>query len=97
MQATAVSFGEGIATEDFTVDSPSQITADITIAEDALTGETDVSVTTPGGSHALTGGFTVKKAPSGGTPVWIWPVVALAVIATGVGGFLLFRRRARPS
>jgi hypothetical protein len=43
----------------------------------------------------------VKKAPSGGTPVWIWPVAALAVIAAGAGGFFLFfllpRRKAKGS
>jgi hypothetical protein len=32
----------------------------------------------------------------GGVPVWVWPVVALAVIAVGVGGFILLRRRAKP-
>jgi len=33
---------------------------------------------------------------SGGVPVWIWPVVVLAVIAAGAGGFFLLRRRAKP-
>ena len=48
------------------------------------------------------GKTTVVGAPaidSGGTPVWIWPVVVLAVIAAGVGGFFLFfllpRRKAK--
>jgi hypothetical protein len=38
---------------------------------------------------------------SGGVPVWIWPVAALAVIAAGAGGFFLFfllpRRKAKRS
>lgn len=92
MQATAVSFGEGIATEDFTVDSPSQITADITIAEDALTGETDVSVTTPGGSHALTGGFTVGESKEG-LPFWIWIAIGLAaVFGVSIVAYLVQRK-----
>jgi hypothetical protein len=34
---------------------------------------------------------------SGGMPVWVWPVAALAVIAAGAGGFFLFRRRPKAS
>jgi hypothetical protein len=37
----------------------------------------------------LENAFTVKKAPSGGVPVWVWPVVVMAVIAAGAGGFFL--------
>ena len=41
--------------------SPSQITANITVATGARR-YADVSVTTPGGSFVLPGGFTVKQA-----------------------------------
>jgi hypothetical protein len=34
---------------------------------------------------------------SGGVPVWVWPVVVLAVIAAGAGGFFLLRRRPKAS
>jgi hypothetical protein len=35
---------------------------------------------------------------SGGVPVWIWPIVGVAVIAAGAGVFfLLLRKRAKPS
>jgi len=35
------------------------------------------------------------SATSGGMPVWIWPIVgvAVALIAAGAGGFFLLRRR----
>jgi internalin A len=33
---------------------------------------------------------------TGGVPVWVWPIVGLAVVAAGVGGFFLLRRRAKP-
>jgi hypothetical protein len=61
--ATVVSFGTGITVNSFTVDSATQITANITIAPTAATGTRDVSVTTPGGTATLTGGFTVTAAP----------------------------------
>ena len=32
---------------------------------------------------------------SGGVPVWIWPIVGVAVVALGAGGFFLLRRRAK--
>ena len=95
--ATKVDFGQGVTVEGFTVDSPNQITIHIKVAPDAEPGSRDVSVTTPQGVVTLPDAFTVKKAPSGGTPVWIWPVIALAVIAAGVGGFLLLRRKAKHS
>jgi branched-chain amino acid transport system substrate-binding protein len=57
--ASAVSFGAGI-TVSFTVDSATKITANIAIAATATEGLRDVSVTTPIGTGALEGGFTVK-------------------------------------
>jgi VCBS repeat-containing protein len=97
--ATAVDFGPGVTIEALAVDSASQITVDVKVASDAQSGSRDVTVTTPQGVATLTDAFTVKKAPSGGTPVWIWPVAALAVIAAGAGGFFLFfllpRRKAK--
>jgi len=97
--ATEVDFGPGVTVEGLTIDSASQITVDVKVASDAQSGSRDVTVTTPQGVATLTDAFTVKKAPSGGMPVWIWPVAALAVIAAGAGGFFLFfllpRRKAK--
>jgi VCBS repeat-containing protein len=95
--ATDLDFGPGITVNSFTVDSPTKMTAKITIDSGAVPGTRDVLVTTPEGTYTLEDAFTIKKAPSGGTPVWIWPVVALAVIAAGVGGFFLLRRKAKHS
>ncbi|MCX6009282.1 MAG: VCBS repeat-containing protein [Chloroflexi bacterium] len=66
--ATAVSFGAGITVNSFTVNSATQITANITIDAGAAPGARDVSVTTPGGTGTLTGGFTVTAAPPPSPP-----------------------------
>ncbi|MCL0092977.1 Ig-like domain-containing protein [Dehalococcoidia bacterium] len=58
--AMAVSFGEGITVNRFAVVSPTRIDANISIAADAEAGPRDVSVTTPGGTGVLPGGFTVR-------------------------------------
>jgi parallel beta-helix repeat protein len=57
--ATSVSFGSGITVNSFAVNSATQITANICIDGSAAPGAYDVSVTTPGGTGTLTGGFTV--------------------------------------
>ena len=57
---TGVSFGDGITVNNFSVASYTQITANITIAADAVAGPRIVSVTTPLGG-ILDGGFTVKQ------------------------------------
>jgi parallel beta-helix repeat protein len=57
--ATAVTFGSGITTNTFTVDSSVKITASITIDGSTLVGARDVSVTTPSGVATKASGFTV--------------------------------------
>jgi hypothetical protein len=59
--ATAVSFGSEITVDSFTLDSNSQITANITISSSATAGARNVSVTTPAGTGSLTDGFTVTQ------------------------------------
>ena len=61
--STIASFGTGIAVNSITVNSLTQITANITIAGDATAGVRNVSVTTPGGTSTKTGGFTVIEVP----------------------------------
>jgi PKD repeat protein len=58
-EATAVSFGEGITVNSFTVDTPTRITANISISATATAATMDVSVATPDSTATLTGGFTV--------------------------------------
>jgi len=61
--ATVLNFGDGITVNSFTVDSDTQIRANITIAADVATGTRNVSVTAPDGVGTLTDGFTVNPAP----------------------------------
>ena len=60
---TTVSFGSGITVTGFTVNSDTQITADITVGGSATVGTRDVSVTNAAGTGTLTSGFTVNQAP----------------------------------
>jgi hypothetical protein len=79
--ATAVSFGAGTTVQSFTNLSPTQISVSLLIADDAVTGLRDVSVSTPGGSATLSNRFTVKD-PSPGTLIiaLIWTGVAVVVV-----------------
>jgi len=61
--ASAVSFGEGITINSYTVDSQTQITANISIDSIASTGSRNVSATTSGGTGTKSGGFTVSGPP----------------------------------
>lgn len=60
--ATGVSFGSGITVNGFSVQSPTSIVASITIDCWAAAGPRTVLVTTPTGTGALEGGFTVQSA-----------------------------------
>jgi hypothetical protein len=63
--ASSVSFGalgSYVSVNGFTVDSDTQITANITIASYASPGTRNVDVVTPGGTGTLTDGFTVNRA-----------------------------------
>jgi hypothetical protein len=61
--ASSVSFGSGITTNSFTVDSATQITASVSISYSATPGPRDVSVTTPGGTATFANSFGVNQAP----------------------------------
>jgi hypothetical protein len=97
--ATSVSLGSGITVNGFTVNSITQITANVSIDGSATVGTRDVSVTTPGGSALKTGAFTVclPVAPawsamtSGGTAhlYSIWGSSASNVFAVGDNGTIL--------
>ena len=84
-EATAVSFGNGITVDSFTVDSPTQITATITIDDKAATGSRDILVTTPAGTSTFEDAFTISGDSS--FPIWAW--VAIAFGAMVVGGVVL--------
>jgi len=61
--ATGASFGAGIAVNSFTVNGSTEISAGITVAEDAALGLRDVSVTTPLGTGTRTSCFAVTPPP----------------------------------
>ncbi|MDY6834572.1 MAG: LamG-like jellyroll fold domain-containing protein [Chloroflexota bacterium] len=62
--ASAVSLGDGINIDSYTVDSPTQITVRINIDVDSAIGARDVSVTTDGGIGNLAEGFSVIGHPA---------------------------------
>ena len=61
--ATNVGFGDNVTVESYTVEGPSRLIARISIASDASTGARDITITTPGGTGILPGGFTVTTPP----------------------------------
>jgi len=89
--ATSVTFGSGvlalgIVVNDFTVDSPTQITADISIGGSARVGTRDIIVETPLGSPQLLDGFTVEPGLPAVTSLGIdsgYPGEELAIVIHG--------------
>ncbi len=87
--ATAVTFGNGITTSNFAVNSPGQIAASIVIAPSAVSGPRDVSVITPGSTPTLGGGFSIPGpavtavAPDSGSQ---GQVLSLTVMGTNLHG-----------
>jgi len=91
--ATSVSLGEGITVNSFAVDSPTQITVNITIDENAASGSRDVSVTTPGGTDSLSGGFEIETLESGSTPFWAWILIGIVPLLLILFFFMLRRKK----
>jgi LPXTG-motif cell wall-anchored protein len=89
---TLVSFGDGIAVNSVQVDSPTQITVEITIDKDAEVGPRDVSVTTAGGTESLPDGFSVEKTDDSISPWW-WIGLALILLLMGILFYMLWRKR----
>jgi len=98
--ATALDFGSGITVDNSTVDSDSQITANITVSVTATIGAKSVSVTTPAGTGTLGSGFEVtqKETPaksSNSSKIWIGVGVGAGVLVVGaVIIYLVMRNRA---
>jgi hypothetical protein len=94
--ASEVSFGAGTVVS-YVIDSETQITANVRIAGDAVTGTRDVVVVTPAGSHVLYGGFEVvaksQRAFSPFTP-WFWTGIIL--FGALVAFFLIATREKKP-
>ncbi len=75
--ANSVSFGPEIVTNSYSVDNATQISASITIDDDATVGARNVTVTVGVDTGNLTNGFTVNQAP---------PVVNSVTPALGTQG-----------
>jgi large repetitive protein len=89
--ATSVSFGTGVAVQSFTNLSPTQLSVNLMIGEDAATGARDISVTTPGGSSTLGNSFSIKEKSFGTLIIaMIWIGIAVVVVL-----FVLFLRLIR--
>ena len=104
--ASSVSFGLGIAVEDFNVEGSTEITAEITVDANAAKGIRDVSVTTGYGSGTKTDGFEVVGSGGGicggGAPVTPDAPSEMTTVLTALGvllgvGYLLMMRGARNS
>jgi hypothetical protein len=93
--ATEVTFGSGVTVDGFTVDSATQITAQITIADTATPGTRDVSVSTPEASVTIADVFEIQaKAGSDAIPMYFWLLVpAAAAAGLLVLAFVIKRRK----
>lgn len=92
--ATAVDFGSGVRVNSFAVDSPTQITANITVNSTEL-GHNDIVVTTPLGDGRLSGGFGIETSTETSRAhgfLWLWILVGLAIVGIGLLAFALVRR-----
>ena len=61
--ATTLDFGPDVVVDFFTVDSPLQMTVHILVEPGADIGARDITVSTPGGTAILAGGFLVTLPP----------------------------------
>jgi len=103
--ATGLTFGLGVAitVNGFTIETPSRIKANITIADDAALGARNVHVFTDTGEGILYSGFAVTEAPPPlpdnartGWLLIIWIILGiLGAAALGVLAFFLSQRRRR--
>lgn len=64
--ATSVSFGSGVSVNNYWADSPSQITANVTIGEAAAAGARDILVSNLYGADTLEGSFSIPSASISG-------------------------------
>jgi hypothetical protein len=104
--ATSVSFGSGITVEGFSINSSTEITAEITIGAKAAKGPRDVSVTSAWGTATKTKGFSVAGGGGGvcsggalatpGAPSEMATTLVALGVLLGVG-YLLARRGASNS
>ncbi len=101
--ATKVSFGSGITVDNFTIESGTEIKAEIVIASDAEVGAREVSVMTSHGSGAKADGFGVSASQggfcsrtSGTAPAASEVTVSMTALGLMLGtGYWITRKRAK--
>jgi hypothetical protein len=76
-------------------DEDGALSDEFTLSNSDYWQKVDESTTGYAAEHTFVIG--APAATSGGTPVWIWPIVGVAVVALGAGGFFLLRRRPKES
>ena len=91
-EATAVDFGPGVTVNNFEVESPTRIVANITIDPAAELGDNNIVITTPSGNSTSSAAFSIDLSAvttraSGAGGLWLLLILVLLAI---VGGFLLF-------
>lgn len=91
-EATGVSFGTGVTVDEFTVDSATQITVQITIDGDAVLGTRDVSIATPEATGTLTNAFEIEPKSSG-VPMYFWLLAGILAAAGLLGLAFMVRRK----
>jgi hypothetical protein len=77
-------------------DGESTLSDEFTLSNSEYWQKVDESTTGYAAEHTFVlGGEAVPSKSSGGVPVWIWPIVGVAAVALGAGGFFLLRRTAK--
>lgn len=88
-ETTGITFGDGVFVEDFSIDSSTQISANVTVATEAVTGPRDVAVTNSHGTGILARGITIPHAqlsavaPGSGYP---GQTLSVSISGTNLGG-----------
>jgi hypothetical protein len=94
--ATGISLGDGITVTGFNVDSPTRITAEISIDANAPAGTRDIKISAPQGEGALSDAFTVNEI-SEAFQWWIFVAVLAFIIIVAIIIFFVVRRTKKPA
>ncbi len=98
--ATSIDFGHAISVDSYTVDSDTQITAQISIDPAAESGEHSVVVTTPSGYSVFTESFRIAGEDDSAGILgswWFWLAMVLLAVLLGSMFLLVFSRRGKRS
>ena len=91
--ATAVNFGPGVTVNNFAVERPTRIVANITIDPAAELGDNNLVITTPSGDVTAPFSIGVSAGRTGASGLWLILILVLLAIALGFLLFAWFKRR----